>query len=131
MNEWQFLTYIILYLVALTGLDRMVTGVIKPDVKRQVFLAYVMWHTLMNQAVALIATLGAPTLTLAIAMYVTVVWCWVGGTLDFLYFMMKGEIPEWGMVWGWMPFKLRTWQFAIYALCWLVAIVCLWGYIIL
>jgi len=131
MIVWQFLTYVVIYLFGLTAVDRMVTGKLRTDIHGEEFHAYVFAHFLMNQAVALIATLGAPTLLVAVAMYITVVWCWVGGALDFLYFMMRGYIPEWRIVWTWMPFKPRTWQFAIYAFVWLLAIVCLWGYIIL
>lgn len=130
---WAFLFSVVLYLFALTGLDRMVTGIIKPDIDRQTFLAYVLWQTVLNQAVALMASLTYfytatdPNLLLASVIYITVVYCWAGGGLDFLYFGMKGAIPEWSMVWHWMPFKPKTWQFAIYALAWLVGLIVAWA----
>lgn len=133
---WQFLFCVILYLFALTGVDHMITGVIKPDIDKRIFLAYGLWQTLLNQATALFAPLQYwnsnpnPSVFLAVLMYVTVVWCWVGGALDFLYFMMKGYILEPNVVWYWMPFKPKTWQFAIYSLIWLIIIVTSWIYVL-
>ncbi|HUU89231.1 MAG TPA: hypothetical protein VMX17_15965, partial [Candidatus Glassbacteria bacterium] len=43
---------IIILQIAFTGLDRMMTGIIKPDIEKQTFLTYVLWFTLANQAIA-------------------------------------------------------------------------------
>ena len=133
MNWEGYFFFIILFiLVATTGVDRMVTGVIKPDVERQVFLAYVLWQTILNQAVAIGLTLMYrlhnvnPLKRLTILIYSTTVWCWVGGSLDFLYFMMKGSIPPASHVWSWMPFQPTTVEFAVYAFCFLCIIVGAW-----
>lgn len=131
---WQFLFCIALYLFGLTGLDRMVTSVIKPDIDRQTFLAYCLWQTLLNQTTALMSSLmylyctPNASLQFALLLYFTVLWCWAGGTLDFLYFMMKGQIPEWSHIWHWIPIKPKTWQFAIYACVWLIYITAAWAY---
>ena len=127
MEHWSFIFISLLYLFALSGLDQQVTGVLAKGLKpKGKFLSYVLWHTMMNQAVALGFALSEPVLLVAALKYVTIVWCWIGGSLDFLYFMMQGEIPEPEKVWHWMPFKPRTWQFAIYALAWLTVIIASW-----
>ena len=43
---------IIILIIAFTGLDRMMTGIIKPDIEKQAFLTYALWFILTNQAVA-------------------------------------------------------------------------------
>lgn len=131
--KWPFLFTIVLYQFALAGLDRMVTGVIDPGIHGRIFLAYCLWHTLMNQAIACMGGLLTLTFTgdvlLSLAIYITITWCWVGGTLDFLYFMMRGEIPEWSHIWTWFPFDPKTWHVAVYAFCWLMGITIMWGLI--
>ena len=42
---------IIILQIAFTGLDTMMTGIVKPDIEKQTFLTYVLWFTLANQAV--------------------------------------------------------------------------------
>lgn len=131
MEHWSFLFVTLLYLFALSGLDQQVTGVLAKGLKpKGKFHSYVLWHTMLNQSVAFLAVTTEPNLTIAVLKYVTVTWCWVGGTLDFLYFMMQGEIPEPEKVWHWMPFKPRTWQFAIYALAWLTVIIASWIWVL-
>jgi len=136
MNElnlaWAFLFGCLNYFVALTGADRMVTGIIEPAIKEQVFHAYVLWHTWMNQAVAFTVTnvyIYASPVTdyfLAALIYWTIVYCWVGGGLDGLYFMMRGSMPEWTFTWHWMPFEPQTWQFWTYALAHLTLLITAW-----
>ena len=130
---WRFLFFLCVYFFALTGVDRVVTGVIKPDVKKEVFQAYVFWQSVMNQSLAANFALqfgdfGASHL-LQVLVYVTVSWCWFGGGLDFVYFAMRGEMPAYGKVWHWMPFNPKTWQFAIYAFCSFVALASCWIYV--
>ena len=43
---------IIIIQLAFTGLDRMMTGIVKPDIEKQTFLTYVLWFTLANHAIA-------------------------------------------------------------------------------
>lgn len=130
---WAFLFGCTHYFVSLTGVDRMVTGVIDQAIKEQVFHAYALFQTWMNQAVAFMVTVvyiyasPAPDYLLAVLIYWTVVYCWVGGGLDGLYFMMKGQMPEWTFVWRWMPFQPQTWQFWSYALLHLATLVGCWS----
>ena len=50
MREY-FWQGIIILQIAFTGLDRLMTGIVKPDIEKQTFLTYVLWFTLANQAV--------------------------------------------------------------------------------
>ena len=136
MNElvlaWAFLFGCLNYFVSLTGVDRMVTGVIDPAIKEQIFHSYVLWQTWMNQAFAFTATIvyiyASPSTDYVLAglIYWTVVYCWTGGGLDALYFMMKGTMPEWTFTWAWMPMRPKTWQFWTYALVHLMALTGCW-----
>lgn len=129
MKYWSFHFITLLYLFALSGRDYMVTGVLAqhlpPDGR---FLAYVLWTSLENQAFALLALstekIKSP---IGVLKYLTITACWIGGWLDFIYFMIKGAIPEWSMIWHWMPFHPTTEAWAIYAACWLIGIVAAWG----
>jgi len=129
---WAFLFGALNYFVSLTGVDRMVTGIIDPAIKEQVFHAYVLFMTWMNQATAFMATIvyvyASPVTdyVLALLIYWTVIYCWVGGGLDCLYFMMRGEMPEWTFTWRWMPFQPKTWQFWSYALIHLALLASAW-----
>jgi len=124
---------IIVLQVAFAGLDRMMTGVVKPDIEKQTFLTYVLWFTLMNQAVAYLVTstywsaAAAPSYVVAALMWVTISWTWIGGTLDFLYWMMAGRVPEWKKVLWWMPLKPKLWHWAIWALGWLIGLAVAWN----
>jgi len=129
---WAFLFWCLQYFVSLTGVDRMVTGVIEPEIKESVFHAYALFQTWMNQAVAFMCTViyvysnPAADMWFALLIYWTVVYCWVGGALDAFYFMMKGEMPEWSFTWHWMPFKPKTWQYWIYAVAHLACLASAW-----
>ena len=129
---WVFLFCVVLLLFAWSGLDLMITGIISPNVEAENFKAYVLWQTLLNQAVALLGALmhvhnnPSPNLSLAILMYITVVWIWIGGTLDWLYWMMRGRIKEWSSVLWLVPFKPKLWQYTIYTLIWLIGLITAW-----
>ena len=118
--------------IAFAGLDRMMTGVVKPDIERQTFLTYVVWFTLVNQAVAYLVsstywyTAATPSYIVAALMWITVTWTWIGGTLDFFYWLMAGRIPEFDKVLWWMPFKPKLWQWGVYTICWLVGLATAW-----
>jgi hypothetical protein len=109
----------------------MVTGILKPDIDRGTFLAYVLWFTAMNQFVAYGIAMGNWELThnawLAMRMWLTVSWTWIGGSLDFIYWMIQGRIPSWNTELWWMPFKPKLWQWGIYALIWLVILGIIWN----
>jgi hypothetical protein len=127
---------IIVLQVAFAGLDRMMTGVVKPNIERQTFLTYVLWFTLTNQAVAYLVTSTywsatvTPNPIVAALIWITVTWTWIGGTLDFLYWMMAGRVPEWEKVLWWMPLKPKLWQWGIYTICWLITLTATWNLLI-
>ena len=101
-----FLFIVAVYQFFLAGRDHMVTGVLAkglpPDNR---FLAYVLWTAGENMATALLAlSYGAQfSMATAVLMFCTIIACWYGGLLDFLYFMVGGEIPAGNFVWHWMP----------------------------
>ena len=127
---------IIILQIAYAGLDRMMTGIIKPDIEKQTFRTYILWFTLANQAVAYLvtstywSTAANPSIAVAALIWATVTWTWIGGTLDFLYWMMAGRIPEWEKVLWWMPFTPKLWQWAIYAISWIVGLATAWNIIL-
>lgn len=132
----NFWVGIVLLLVSFAGLDRMMTGVVKPDIEKRTFLAYVLWFTLLNQTVAYLVTnmywyaVAVPSYVVALGIWVTVSWTWIGGILDFVYWMMAGRIPEWEKVLWWMPFKPKLWQWGVYAICWLVGLAVFWNFVV-
>ena len=127
---------IIILQIAYAGLDRMMTDIIKPDIEKQTFRTYILWFTLANQAVAYLvtstywSTAANPSIAVAALIWATVTWTWIGGTLDFLYWMMAGRIPEWEKVLWWMPFTPKLWQWAIYAISWIVGLATAWNIIL-
>ena len=127
IDPGMFLFILLGLLFFLTGIDHMVTGVLAiglpPDGR---FTAYALWVTGFMVFVALLGAGSAMTGRLAILQFVSVLWCWVGGSLDFIYFMMKGEIPEWNKVWTWMPGNPTTTKWGLWALGTLVAMIIAW-----
>jgi hypothetical protein len=125
-----FFWLITIYFVSLTGVDRVVTGKINPNVKPEIFHAYVLWQSILNQSVAAMATGFSALLGFSISrlvlIYATVSWCWFGGGLDFVYFAMGGEMPHIDKIWHWMPFNPTTKQFAMYAVSTLILLVIGW-----
>ena len=136
--EGYFFFSILFLLVATTGVDRMVTGIIKPDVEWSIFLAYALWQTMLNQAIAISITIMywihslKHSKYIAGLVYITTVWVWIGGALDFLYFMMAGQIPLADKIWTWMPFYWWLhidWTIvhhAVYTIAWLIALAIAW-----
>jgi len=127
---WKILACIVLYFFGVSGVDRMVTGVIKPDVPTNQFRAYVIWQSIINQSVALgfsmvLGEMGVLWFV-QVLVWVTVTFCWFGGWLDFVYFAMKGEIPNAETVWWWMPFSPSTSQFIVWSLLTLSATAIAW-----
>jgi len=125
----SFLLLVIVYLFALSLRDYMVTGVLakglEPDGR---FHAYVLVTSLEVLTWATYALISEPIPSFIGALkFVTVLACWVGGPLDWIYFIAKGEIPAWDHVWHWMPGKPKTWQWGIWTLCWLVGLGICWS----
>jgi len=126
-----FLWMATIYFIGLVGVDRMVTGTIKPDVPEAQFKAYVFWHCIMNQAVAAMSTglcffIGFTPFRLVL-IYATISWCWFGGGLDFVYFAMCGQMPNMEKIWHWMPFNPNTKQFAVFAATTFILLVAGWA----
>lgn len=132
----NFWVGIILLLFSFAGMDRMMTGVVKPDIDRRTFVTYVLWFTLMNQTISwFLANMyytqtPNPSYIIAGLIWITVSWTWIGGTLDFVYWLYAGRLPDWGDVLWWMPFKPKLWQWGIYAICWLIALAVAWNVLI-
>ena len=140
ITPWNFLFILLLYQVFLTGRDWMVTGVLAkglpPDNR---FLTYVLWTSGENLAMALMAFSLGSSLIMSILMFLSILACWYGGLLDFLYFMIKGEIPQGNKVWVWMPKIVakvtggkitfehpNTEQWVIWMLLWWIPITIAW-----
>ena len=127
---------IIILLFGWAGIDRMMTGVVKPDIETNVFRVYVLWFTLINQAVAYLVsstyyyTSVNPSYIVALLMWITITWTWIGGSLDFIYWMMAGRLPDFNEVLWWMPFSPKLWQWGIYALCWIVGLAVAWSVLV-
>ena len=67
----------------------------------------------------------------SIAITVTDISIWCGGFLDFLWFIIDGEIPALDRVWHWMPQaqlipNYNTAHHAIYVGIWTLALAILW-----
>ena len=136
MNELEPLVVVVfffftaIYFFAVTGSDHVVTGKIDPEVKEEIFKAYVFWESIQNQAIAYgwsisLYILGVSSFTI-IMVYTTVTWVWFGGGLDFVWHGFKGEMPPLDKIWWWMPFHPTTLEFAVYAVAWFVLLVAGW-----
>ena len=115
MQHTTFLALIIAYQLTLTARDFTVTGLLAkgapPDWK---FHIYCIATTLEAAILATLAAFTEPnTLTAALKAW-TVMLCWTGGALDWIYFGLAKlaktltgrevpEIPEWEGKWFWMP----------------------------
>ena len=104
LNIWQFAFIVLLYQVFLAGRDHMVTGILckglPPDNR---FLSYVLWTSGENISMGILASMAGINTITSLLMFITIIACWYGGLLDFLYFMILGEIPQGNFVWHWMP----------------------------
>lgn len=119
-------------LVATTGVDYMVTGKINPEVERPIFLAYVAWQIFLNQGIAVLADISywkhakRKDAFLCFLIHYTITWIWWGGTLDFLYFMMKGEMPSLFYVWHWILPWWTTFYHIVYTFLQFIVLLYLW-----
>ena len=139
MLHQTFLAIVIFYQFALALRDHLITGILAkglpPDGK---FHAYCIITTLEVTVVAVSLSLYEPLGLISILKAVTVYLTWFGGGLDWIYFIAKGEIPEWNFVWHWMPaiaLKISrgritfehptTKSWAIWTgICWVPTIIC-------
>ena len=133
MNPQSFLVLAVAYLFFLSLRDYMVTGVLAkglpPDGR---FHAYVLMTTGEVLCFATYTLISEPIPSyIGFLKFLTIIGCWVGGWLDFIYFVAKGAIPEWNMVWHWMPGKPTTTQWALWATGWLFTIIGLWTPVLL
>jgi hypothetical protein len=134
----EILVGVILYLIGLVLMDHVVTGKIAPEgphgrvVPDGVFRAYVLSVSLSNLGVVVIAlaTYVASTIvfswwTVALLTW-TIMWCWYGGALDFLYFTAAMEIPDPDRVWFWFPGGPTTAKVAVWAFCSTLSVIIGW-----
>lgn len=126
-----FLLCVALYQISLAGRDYMVTGILAeglpPDGR---FRAYVLWTSGEVIAVSGISgylgTLSTGSILTGLLMLITILACWFGGLLDWIYFMIKGNIPEWNYKWHWMPYSPKTWQWIVWTCLWWIPIMICW-----
>lgn len=134
-----FFFCILFLLITTTQVDHQVNIMTGGMPMGGVFICYALSMTLLNQAIAVSVTIMywihslARSKFKAFLIYVTTVWVWIGGALDFLFFMMKGYIPEGNQVWHWMPFywflkiEWTTLHQAIYTIVFLVVLIIAWS----
>ena len=127
-DPWLILFLLFGFLIFLTGLDHMVTGVLAEGLPPDgTFQSYALWVTGLVFFVGMAFANSAPTPRLQLLHFVSVLWTWVGGSLDFLYFMMRGEIPAYNKVWTWIPGNPTTAKWALWAFGTLVALITVWA----
>lgn len=110
-----FLFIVIIYQIVLAGRDFIVTGILAthcpPDWR---FHLYVLVTTAEVLILASVFALNEPNLLVSLLKFWTVTLTWIGGILDWLYFLFAKlaktftkldvpNIPNWGTVWHWMP----------------------------
>lgn len=105
VNIGAFFAFYIAYLFWLSLRDYTVTGLLAkgcpPDGK---FHAYALCTTGEVFAVAMWSMAHAPFPSLTgFAMFATVLMGWLGGWLDFIYWVAAGGIPDENRVWTWIP----------------------------
>jgi hypothetical protein len=104
MLHQTFIAIVIFYQFVLALRDHIVTGVLAkglPPDRR--FHAYCLITTLEVTAFAALAAFTEPNTFNAILKAWTVYLTWFGGSLDWIYFIAAGGIPEWNFRWYWMP----------------------------
>jgi len=104
-----FLAIIACYQLILAGRDFVVTGILAkglpPDWR---FHTYCIITTLEVTVLAAFAVLTEPNVSVAVLKAWTVYLCWIGGALDWIYFLLRlfvtnVPMPEWTFIWHWMP----------------------------
>jgi hypothetical protein len=104
MLPQTFLGIIVFLQFSLALLDHMVTGVLAkglpPDGR---FHAYSLSMLLVIVCFCALVVFTEPNIQFAVLKVWTVLLTWVGGVLDWFYFLIDGKIPEYNFVWHWMP----------------------------
>jgi len=109
MLHQTFLLIIVCYQLILAARDFTVTGILAkglpPDWR---FHTYCIVTTLEVTVLATLAALTEPNVLVAALKAWTIYLCWIGGSLDWIYFLLRlfvtnVPMPEWNFVWHWMP----------------------------
>ncbi len=112
MLNQTFLAITIFLQFALALLDHIITGVLAkglpPDGR---FHAYSLSIILVLIPFAALAAFTEQIPLIACLKVWTIFLLWVGGGLDWIYFLAGGELPSWNFVWHWMPKIIPTVSF--------------------
>lgn len=109
MNPTPFFLIILFYQTILATRDFTVTGIIAkglpPDWR---FHTYAIATTLEVTVFATYAFITEPVTVFAVLKAWTILLCWIGGLLDWIYFAINKlvhneNMPSWDIIWYWMP----------------------------
>jgi len=109
MLPQTFLALIIVYQLALAARDFTVTGLMaRGQPADWKFYSYCIVTTIEVTALAALAALTEPNTLIAALKAWTVMLCWIGGVLDWIYFGLRKlvsneDFPKITMSWFWMP----------------------------